>query len=68
MTLFGFFAFRKLYHVEYGFLNFFVAYYFQFALTVKTIYLIAVEVPFVKRFMTTHSDHPYMVAVGIIFG
>ena len=68
LTVFGFFAFRKLYHVEYGFLTFVVAYYFQLALTIKALYLIAVQVPFVKSWMTTNKENKFVIIVDIVFG
>lgn len=68
LTLFGFFAFRKYYSFEYGLLNFFVAYYFQFTLMLKLTYWISTEIGFVNRYISSNRETLTMRVIKLALG
>jgi hypothetical protein len=68
LFLASFYAYRKNFFLAYGLLIVLVAYYIQFALTLKMIYGIAMHINFVKEHLNDNKDSPWVVYSRIIFG
>jgi hypothetical protein len=68
LFLVSFYAYRKNFFLAYGLLIIFVAYYIQFALTLKMIYGIAMNINSIKELLKDNKESIWVVYSEIIFG
>ena len=65
----AFFSFRKSYKVEYGMGCIFISFYIQYALTLKLIYGVLVQIVYVKNYMDkNYETNIYVKWASILFG
>ena len=69
LLLMAFFSFRKSYKVEYGMACIFISFYIQYALTLKLIYGVLVQIVYVKNYMDkNYENNNYVKWASILFG
>ena len=64
----AFWSYRKSFYVMYGLLTFFIAYYFQIALMIKLIIGVAMNVDFIKEYLSDNPNFTSSIVINVLFG